>query len=45
MAHRLVKARPDAELYLLEGVGHFPMVEDPERFGAALLGGLSLSSA
>jgi pimeloyl-ACP methyl ester carboxylesterase len=45
MAHRLAKARPDADLYLLEGVGHFPMVEDPERFGAALLGGLSQSSA
>jgi len=40
MAHRLAKARPDAELHLLEGVGHFPMVEDPERFGAALLAGL-----
>jgi pimeloyl-ACP methyl ester carboxylesterase len=41
MAHRLAKARPDAELCLLEGVGHFPMVEDPERFGAALLAALS----
>lgn len=40
MAHRLAKARPDAELQLLDGVGHFPMVEDPERFGAALLAGL-----
>ena len=36
MAHRLAKARPDATLTLLHGVGHFPMVEDPERFGAAL---------
>jgi pimeloyl-ACP methyl ester carboxylesterase len=36
MAHRLAAARPDAELCLLEGVGHFPMIEDPERFGAAV---------
>jgi pimeloyl-ACP methyl ester carboxylesterase len=40
MAHRLAAARPDAGLCLLEGVGHFPMIEDPERFAAALLAGL-----
>lgn len=40
MAQRLAAARPDAALCLLEGVGHFPMVEDPERFAAALLAGL-----
>lgn len=40
MAHRLAKARPDAALCLLDGVGHFPMVEDPERFAAALLSAL-----
>jgi pimeloyl-ACP methyl ester carboxylesterase len=34
MAHRLAAARPDASLCILDGVGHFPMVEDPERFGA-----------
>ena len=36
MAHRLAAARPDASLCILDGVGHFPMVEDPIRFGAAL---------
>jgi pimeloyl-ACP methyl ester carboxylesterase len=40
MAHRLATARPDADLCLLPGVGHFPMVEDPDGFGAALLAGL-----
>jgi pimeloyl-ACP methyl ester carboxylesterase len=41
MARRLAKARPDARLTLLGGVGHFPMVEDPERFAAAVLESLS----
>jgi pimeloyl-ACP methyl ester carboxylesterase len=36
MAHRLAAARPDASLCVLDGVGHFPMVEDPVRFGAEL---------
>ncbi|MFN8035629.1 MAG: alpha/beta hydrolase [Acidimicrobiia bacterium] len=36
MAQRLHAARPDATLVELDGVGHYPMVEDPERFGAAL---------
>jgi pimeloyl-ACP methyl ester carboxylesterase len=40
MAERLAQVRPDAELRLLEGVGHFPMVEHPERFAEALLAGL-----
>jgi pimeloyl-ACP methyl ester carboxylesterase len=39
MAHRLAEARPDATLQVLDGVGHFPMVEDPVRFAAALLAG------
>ena len=40
MAARLAAARPDATLRILDGVGHFPMVEDPLRFGAALCEGL-----
>lgn len=40
MAHRLARARPDATLQLLEGIGHFPMVEDPVRFAAAVRAGV-----
>jgi pimeloyl-ACP methyl ester carboxylesterase len=36
MALRLGEARPDATLELLSGVGHYPMVEAPERFIAFL---------
>ena len=35
MADRLHAARPDAPVTFLEGVGHFPMLEAPERFAAA----------
>jgi hypothetical protein len=38
MAERLAQARPDARVVLLDGVGHYPMVEAPERFLAALQG-------
>lgn len=41
MAQRLHAARPDAQLVELDGVGHYPMVEDPERFGAALFQALA----
>lgn len=37
MADRLAAARPGAELRILEGVGHYPMVEAPERFAEAVL--------
>ena len=38
MADRLAAARPDARMVRLDGVGHYPMVEDPLRFVAALSG-------
>ena len=36
MADRLAEARPDARVVRLDGVGHYPMVEAPDRFLAAL---------
>jgi pimeloyl-ACP methyl ester carboxylesterase len=38
MADRLAAARPDARVVRLDGVGHYPMVEAPERFVAAVTG-------
>jgi pimeloyl-ACP methyl ester carboxylesterase len=38
MADRLCAARPDARVARLGGVGHYPMVEAPERFVAAVTG-------
>lgn len=37
MALRLREARPDAPLTTLDGVGHYPMIEDPERFATAAI--------
>jgi pimeloyl-ACP methyl ester carboxylesterase len=37
MADRLAAARPDARVIRLDGVGHYPMVEAPGRFLAALI--------
>jgi pimeloyl-ACP methyl ester carboxylesterase len=37
MAERLHGLRPDAPLVTLEDIGHYPMVEAPARFGAAML--------
>jgi pimeloyl-ACP methyl ester carboxylesterase len=37
MAERLVEARPGTPLVTLEHVGHYPMVEDPAAFSAAVL--------
>ena len=37
MAERLVAARPGTPLITLEDVGHYPMVEAPDRFVAAVL--------
>lgn len=36
MAERLVTARPDASLTWIDGAGHYPMVEDPQAFLAAV---------
>jgi len=36
MADRLCELRTDALLTRLDGVGHYPMIEAPERFAAAL---------
>ena len=36
MATRLHEARPDAGLEILDGVGHYPMVEAPERFATSV---------
>ncbi|MGO9028349.1 MAG: alpha/beta fold hydrolase [Acidimicrobiales bacterium] len=40
MTDRLVGARPATSLEVLDGVGHFPMVEAPDRFLHAVLGAL-----
>jgi pimeloyl-ACP methyl ester carboxylesterase len=40
MVDSLLAARPDATVVRLEGVGHYPMVEDPARFVAAARPGL-----
>ena len=40
MVDTLVAARPDATAIRLEGVGHYPMVEAPQRFVEAVLPGL-----
>jgi pimeloyl-ACP methyl ester carboxylesterase len=36
MAERLHAARPDATLVRLPGIGHYPMLEAPDAFSAAL---------
>jgi pimeloyl-ACP methyl ester carboxylesterase len=36
MVERLASVRTDAVLTRLDGVGHYPMVENPARFNAAL---------
>jgi len=40
MTDELIRARPDAHLTILDGVGHYPMVEAPQRFNAALAAAL-----
>jgi pimeloyl-ACP methyl ester carboxylesterase len=40
MTDTLRAARPDAVVELLDGVGHYPMIESPVRFAAAVRRGL-----
>jgi pimeloyl-ACP methyl ester carboxylesterase len=40
MSARLHRARPDAQLTVLDQVGHYPMVEAPQLFVAPVLAGL-----
>jgi pimeloyl-ACP methyl ester carboxylesterase len=40
MTDRLLERRPDATRARLEGVGHYPMVEAPAAFAAAVIDGL-----
>jgi pimeloyl-ACP methyl ester carboxylesterase len=41
MVDQLRVARPDVEVTILEGVGHYPMLEAPEAFADAVLAGLN----
>jgi len=43
MAERFVTVRPGTELVTLEGVGHYPMLEAPDRFAEAVIGLLDRS--
>jgi len=40
MTDRLLERRPDTPRVTLDGVGHYPMVEDPDRFVAAVAAAL-----
>lgn len=40
MTDRLVERRPDAARAWLDGAGHYPMLEAPDAFAAAVLAGL-----
>jgi pimeloyl-ACP methyl ester carboxylesterase len=42
MTAELSRARPDAPVTILDGVGHYPMIEAPERFAAAVTAGLGV---
>jgi pimeloyl-ACP methyl ester carboxylesterase len=41
MTDRFLGTRPDATVELLDRVGHYPMIETPSRFAAAVRSGLS----
>ncbi len=45
MTERLLAARPDATLVTLDGVAHWPMIEDPEGFARAAQSVLSSSDS
>jgi pimeloyl-ACP methyl ester carboxylesterase len=42
MTDALRRARPDAHVTILDGVGHYPMIEAPDRFAAAVTAGLGV---
>ena len=41
MGEQLLDRRADAAIIRLDGLGHYPMIEDPARFGAAIAAGLA----
>ncbi len=41
MTDVLRRARPDAPVTILDGVGHYPMIEAPDRFAAAVSAALT----
>lgn len=41
MGEQLARRRPDATLVRLDGVGHYPMIEAPDRFADALVTALT----
>ena len=40
MTDELLRARPGTPVTILDGVGHYPMIESPDRFSAAVVAGL-----
>ena len=42
MTDELRRARPDAHVTILDGVGHYPMIEAPDRFATAVTAGLGV---
>jgi pimeloyl-ACP methyl ester carboxylesterase len=40
MTDELLRARPDADVTILDDVGHYPMIESPARFAEAVIRGL-----
>ena len=42
MTDELRRARPDAHVTILDGVGHYPMIEAPDRFATAVTAGLGI---
>jgi pimeloyl-ACP methyl ester carboxylesterase len=45
MVDRLLARRPGSQATVLDGVGHYPMIEDPDRFAATTFGFLDRETA